>query len=157
MENNLKEQKGLEILDLNNLEDFVTKCINLPEDFKSQSIREDTNGLTLLILQVGDRIPKLLSFQDNIERDTYEEEAQIAFCKFLGFDDDEHLCEWLGENPQWAPENWCGSSYCIFENSVLQGFVSAKVSSYDDLINELCALYDTYNFKVYNRTNPPKH
>jgi hypothetical protein len=53
IENNLKEQKGLEILDLKNLEEFVTKCINLTEDFKSQYIREDTNGLTILILQVG--------------------------------------------------------------------------------------------------------
>ena len=75
MENNLKEQKGLEILDLKNLEEFVTKCINLTEDFKSQYIREDTNGLTILILQVGDKISKLLEFQDNVERDTYEGEV----------------------------------------------------------------------------------
>jgi hypothetical protein len=156
MENNLKEQKGLEILDLNNLEDFVTKCINLPEHFKSQFIREDTNGLTILILQVGDKISKLLEFQDTVERDTYEGEVQVAFCKFLGFDNECHFKEWLRANPQWV-ENWTGCSTDIFNDSEVQGFAMGGVHTYDQLINELCALYDTYNFKVYNRTNPPEH
>jgi hypothetical protein len=30
MENSLKEQRGLEILDINNLDKFVTECIKLP-------------------------------------------------------------------------------------------------------------------------------
>jgi hypothetical protein len=61
----------------------------------------------------------------------------------------EHLCEWLGENPQWAPEHWCGgASTDIFNHSEHQGFASAKATTYDELINKLCELHDTYNFLV---------
>jgi hypothetical protein len=64
MENSLKEQRGLEILDINNLDKFVTECIKLPERFKEQYIKEDRNGLTMLILQVGDKIPEFVKFED---------------------------------------------------------------------------------------------
>jgi hypothetical protein len=147
--NSLKEQKGLKILNIDNLDIFITECNELPERFKSQYISEK-NGLTLLILQVGDKLAELLKFQDTIERDTYEEEVQIAFCKFLGFDDDEHFAEWLEANPQWAPEDWCGSSYCIFDDSQHQGFASARATTYEELINELYKLYGHYKFKVYD-------
>jgi hypothetical protein len=64
---------------------ILSPFCSFKERFKSQYISEK-NGLTLLILQVGDKLAELLKFQDTIERDTYEEEVQIAFCKFLGFD-----------------------------------------------------------------------
>ena len=151
MENSLKEQRGLEILDINNLDKFVTECIKLPERFKEQYIKEDRNGLTMLILQVGDKIPEFVKFEDETLRESFLEKIQVAFCKFLGFDDDEHLCEWLGENPQWAPEHWCGgASTDIFNHSEHQGFASAKATTYDELINKLCELHDTYNFLVYD-------
>jgi hypothetical protein len=53
----------------------------------------------MLILQVGDKIPEFVKFEDETLRESFLEKIQVAFCKFLGFDDDEHLCEWLGENP----------------------------------------------------------
>ena len=158
MENNLKEQKGLEILNLDNLETFIRECLELPEQFKRDYIAEDKNGLTCLILKVLDKTPELIKFEytAKIKDGAYFETLRLAFCKFLGFKDDDHFAEWLGENPQWAQESWCGWSTDIFNNSQNQGFISAN-STYDDLINELCNLYDTYNFCVYNRTNPPEH
>jgi hypothetical protein len=151
MRNDDKEQKGLEILDTDNLDIFVTECNKLPERFKSQYITEK-NGLTCLILQVGDKIPKFDEFKDKykIEGKTYFESLQLAFVRTLGFDDDEHFAEWLGANPQWAQENWCGGSTDIFNNSEHQGFASANATTYDELINKLCELHDTYNFLVYD-------
>ena len=150
MRNDDKEQHGLEILNLDNLEKFVSKCIVLPQDFKKQWVKDDVNGLMILIFKVCDRIPELEKWENDTKRDTTIETLQVAFARFLGFDDDEHLCEWLGENPQWAPEHWCGGSTDIFNDSEIQGFVVGGVHTYDQLINELCALYDTYNFTVYN-------
>ena len=147
MKNSLKEQRGLKILNTDNLDDFTNECMKLPEHFKSEYITEE-NGLTLLILQVGDKLPELLKFQDNIERDTYEEEVQIAFCKFLGFDDVEHFSKWLVENPQWAQERWCGHSSDIFNNTVHQGFAYANSTRYRELINELYALSGNYKFNI---------
>ena len=158
MRNDDKEQHGLEILNLDNLETFLRECLELPEPFKRDYISEDKNGLLCLVLEVGDKIPEFAKFEHESKNKggTYLEIIRLAFCKFLGFDDDDHFAEWLGENPQWAQEQWCGWSTDIFNNSQNQGFISAN-STYDDLINELCDLYDTYNFCVYNRTNPPEH
>jgi hypothetical protein len=38
LNNSLREQKGLEILDIDNLKEFTTLCNKLPLDFKSQYI-----------------------------------------------------------------------------------------------------------------------
>jgi hypothetical protein len=38
LNNSLREQKGLEILDIDNLKEFTTLCDELPTDFKSQYI-----------------------------------------------------------------------------------------------------------------------
>jgi hypothetical protein len=38
--NSLKEQKGLKILNIDNLDIFITECNELPERFKSQYISE---------------------------------------------------------------------------------------------------------------------
>jgi hypothetical protein len=40
----LREQKGLEILDIDNLKEFTTLCDELPTDFKSQYILEDATS-----------------------------------------------------------------------------------------------------------------
>jgi hypothetical protein len=151
MENSLKEQHGLEILNIDNLDIFVTECKELPERFKSKYIT-DKNGLTCLILQVGDKIPQFDEFKDKYELDgkSYLEALQLAFVRTLGFDDDEHFAEWLGENPEWAPEHWCGSSYCIFDDGQLQGFGSAKSTTYKELINELHELFIHYKCTVYD-------
>jgi hypothetical protein len=37
LNNSLREQKGLEILDIDNLKEFTTLCDELPTDFKSFS------------------------------------------------------------------------------------------------------------------------
>ena len=156
MKNSLKEQHGLEILNLDNLEIFLRQCLALPEQFQKEYIPEDKNGLTCLILKVLDKMPKILAFRDDTKRDTYEGEVQIAFCKFLGFDDDAHFTQWVGANPQWSQEQRCTQSSDIFYNIANQE-IESNDSTYDDLINELCDLYDAYNFNVYHRTNPPEH
>jgi hypothetical protein len=51
-----REQKGLEILDVDNLKEFTTLCDELPADFKSQYILEGDNALTLLIVKVAENI-----------------------------------------------------------------------------------------------------
>jgi hypothetical protein len=131
MDNSLKEQKGLEILDLDNLETFIRECLELPESFKRAYIPENKNGLTCLILKVLDETPELIKFEHTakIKDGAYFETLRLTFCKFLGFDDDDHFAEWLGENPQWAQESWCGWSTDIFNNSQNQGFVSANSTS----------------------------
>jgi hypothetical protein len=47
LNNSLREQKGLEILDIDNLKEFTTLCDELPADFKSQYILEDDRLSTL--------------------------------------------------------------------------------------------------------------
>jgi hypothetical protein len=50
----------------------------------------------------------------------------------LGFDDDEHLEEWISENPQWC-DVVKGSE--VFNECEPQCFVTAGVSTYQELID----------------------
>ena len=149
MRNDDKEQHGLEILNLDNLEKFVSKCIVLPQDFKKQWVKDDVNGLMILIFKVWDTIPEFEKWENDTKRDTTIETLKVAFSRFLGFDDDEHFMDWLDENPKWFTPH-CGTAHDIFNDSEEQGFVRGGMFTYNDLINELCELYDTYNFTVYN-------
>jgi hypothetical protein len=49
-----------------------------------------------------------LRFFEEIKDNEYEYAYQaqhVAFSKMLGFDDDEHLEEWISENPQWCDDS----------------------------------------------------
>ena len=155
MRNDDKEQKGLEILDTDNLDKLLAACMELPEDFKKQLIERDKNGLTCLILKVLEKKPELVKFEykDTIKEGTYLESLQLAFSRLLGFEDVDHLCKWLGANPQWAPERWCGGSTAIFNNSEHQGFGYTSSTTYGKLINILYELSGNYKFKVYEYGN----
>jgi hypothetical protein len=160
--NNLKEQHGLEILNLDNLEIFLRQCLALPEQFQKEYIPDDKNGLTCLILKVGDTIPQFNEFKDKYKAEgkTYLKSLQLAFARTLGFDDDDHFTNWVRANPQWSQDQRCNQSSDIFYNIANQEpepELESDNSTYDDLINELCDLYDSYNFNVYHRTNPPEH
>jgi hypothetical protein len=46
-------------------------------------------------------------FFEQIKGNEYEYAYQaqhVAFSKMLGFEDDEHLEEWISENPQWCDD-----------------------------------------------------
>ena len=150
LNNSLKEQKGLEILDIDNLKEFTTLCDELPADFKSQYILEDDNALRLLIVKVAENIEDYKRFFEEIKDNEYEYAYQaqhVAFSKTLGFDDGEHLEEWISENPQWC-DVVKGSE--VFNECQHQCFVTAGASTYQELIDALIELHDTYNFIVYN-------
>ena len=150
LDNSYKEQKGLEILDIDNLKEFTTLCNKLPLDFKSQYILEDDNALTLLIVKVAENIEEYKRFFEEVEGNEYEYAYQaqhVAFSKTLGFEDDEHLSDWINENPIWCDDT---HGLNIFNNCEHQGFVTAGASTYQELIDALIELHDTYNFLVYN-------
>jgi hypothetical protein len=91
LNNSLKEQKGLEILDIDNLKEFTTLCDKLPLDFKSQYIFENENALTLLIVKVASEIKdyNFFWFEELKKNEEYEYDYQlqhVAFSKMLGFD-----------------------------------------------------------------------
>jgi hypothetical protein len=150
LNNSLREQKGLEILDIDNLKEFTTLCDELPADFKSQYILEGDNALTLLIVKVAENIEDYKRFFEETKDNEYEYAHQtqhVAFSKMLGFDDDEHLEEWISENPQWCDDVQGIEVFCVCFH---QCFVTAGVSTYQELIDALIELHDTYNFLVYN-------
>ena len=150
LNNSLREQKGLEILDVDNLKEFTTLCDELPADFKSQYILEGDNALTLLIVKVAENIEDYKRFFEQIKGNEYEYAHQtqhVAFSKMLGFEDDEHLEEWISKNPHWCGDVEGIEVFCVCFH---QGFATVKVNTYQDLINALIELHDTYNFLVYD-------
>jgi hypothetical protein len=150
LNSSLREQKGLEILNIHNLKEFTTLCDELPADFKSQYILETENALTLLIVKVAENIEDYKRFFEEIKDYEYEygHQAQhVAFSKMLGFEDDEHLEEWISENPQWCDDVKGSEVFCVCFH---QCFVTVRVNTYQDLINALIEIHDTYNFLVYN-------
>ena len=145
----LREQKGLEILDIDNLKEFTTLCNKMPLDFKSQYILEDDNALTLLIVKVAENIEDYKRFFEEIKGNEYEYAYQaqhVAFSKMLGFEDDEHLSDWINKNPIWCDDT---HGLNIFDNCEHQGFVTARENTYQELIDALIDMYNTYKFNVW--------